>query len=268
MDAAIAPQAITQSAPVKQDSISNTRDLLGPQKELDPDTIKHILDTDPIKRSIYFAYCGYYEYEETKTDNFAGRERTKTIKKIDKDPNNKVFNDAGGNWLYNGIMGLVAPGSTSSNATQAQIRNLWRGRSRSMVFTLRKSLYIPYAIEKTYYDSEKKLIFEKVIINNVEIEKPKVRIIYNVDERKGLAYGERYLFNPWELNPDRISDIITFICEAYLFTLKAGDGFTMEAFTKFVVAATQTIRREDMPIIVEQKKPGPIDRLLSLGKKT
>lgn len=158
---------------IPQDSHQQSGQITMAPKQMDADLVRHLIDTDPQRASFKFQFCGYIE-ETIEIDDKSplGKpiKKLKTILKIGSickictHPNHqngacpikdtkdvlcscqnyaplRPSNEAGGEFLFAYVYGLVSPATATSRASAIEIYNDWHNTvCRELPWTLLKKI--------------------------------------------------------------------------------------------------------------------------------
>jgi hypothetical protein len=229
-------ETTTQPVPV-QDAAT----MMNP-RQMDIEFQKHILDINPLELAFYKVFSGWREITTESKRKLYDNERTIKVVSFKIDRYSRCLNEWGASELFTQVVPLVSPGSATSHLKPIEIYNLWNGH----LTTIETLLLDAYSIPK-YICNTKKCNF---ISPNPDL----------VEEHKRLYKHNTFteVINPYEMDPMKYPNIITFLATLSVITAKAKEGFTLRELAESFLTQ-QIIRSGGVQVPVEQ--PGVLRRI-------
>jgi hypothetical protein len=199
------------------------------QRSLDIDFTKHILDVNPIQLAFYKVFSGWREVQYMEETTVFGKTKQRIRTRMAIDRYSRVVNESGSNYLYNAVVPLIMPVASTSHLRPIDIYNHWHGGLLTIRGALLKSYYLPsfICLEKmpSYYvdDDEYELGCPFISSSPDKFHEHQLRMGHD-------EYIE--VINPYHLNSERYSEVITKLANMAVVTMGAKEGFKMKELSE------------------------------------
>lgn len=215
----------------KEDSkIAHDGDVLNvQQKDMSAEFQKHILDTDPLQKAFYKAFCGHREVSVTETKTVLGYSKERKTLKTVIDTDSRMCNESCANMLFNSCYSLIGPTVSTSHVKPKDIYDNWNGLILTVQFDLLDSYFIPQYI---CMDTEKKREWSEdgtsIIVDKSCTFSTSNKKLLREHQRSIGHVSYTKVQNPYEVNIERYPSIIGKLCTLAVITMKAKEGFTLK----------------------------------------
>jgi hypothetical protein len=222
-----------QGVPV---AVSDSHDMInGGVKELDTEIQKYFLNVDPLLNAYYHVFSAWRDVADVKTTKMYGISVPQKKTKIEIDWFSRSVNESGSNFLWNETLPLVHQTASTSKTDRKVLYDLWHTHIFTIRMTLLKTYYYP-----TYMCNQQGCKFLTPSQRQMDFHAERMRH-YNID----------IVENPYELNIQRYSNIISMLITLYGIALKSDKGFAMEQFAQSF--QTATLNRIGLPSQQQQQ---------------
>jgi len=119
--------------------------------KLNAELQRYILDIDALHLSFYQAFCGWQLDAKREKEEFLGSEREVIKKEYKINPNARIMNESGADYLFNSLTPLIMQTTTTSNLSYKIIYKMWNGKLDAITFALLDSIYLennPYGLKQ------------------------------------------------------------------------------------------------------------------------
>lgn len=219
-----APQQ-QQSQPMNAPSFAN-QNING--KSVDVEFGKHVLKVDELELTFYKIFAGWRSV--TEEDEVTAFKTTKVFEreKYIVDYDSRMTNEQGANHILQNVQPLIIAAVQSSKLREMTIYNNWKAKLISLRMSMLDSYYFP------------KMRCKSCKFNTSKYNE----MHYHIKNTQHRGY--RKIINPYELDIDRLPEMMGIVANLHTITYSAVDGFKMKEITENYVNSNNGMSPQQM----------------------
>ena len=215
------------------------------QRSMDIDFTKHILDVNPMQLAFYKVFSGWREVQYAEERELFGRIKTTIRTKMAIDRYSRIVNESGANYLYNAVVPLIMPATSTSHLKPMDIYNHWHGG----LLTIRGALLKSYNLNSFICLEEMPSYFEdddEYALGCPMITSDPAKFWEHQDNSGHQNYVE--VMNPYHLNSERYYEVVTKLANMAVITMGAKEGFKMKELSEMYFSSNMVKQGFQPPV--------------------